>query len=115
MSAAVRQLLADAASEVQGLSISPYFSQLNIKPGHGFVRIDRIEYPNRFGPIFRWSVVTVLPGDSAKAEKYIDETVPALVDALSPHLAVDEARPQQLSITDVGLLPCVFINGHREE
>ena len=79
------------------------------------VRLDRIEYPNPFGGVARWNVVVALPQDMAAAEKFIEDKVPALRAAVGEHMVVTEVLPQRLNITGVGELPCVFINGFREE
>lgn len=114
MSAEVRQELADAVSSVAGMTAYPYYVQTTA-PGHAFVRLERIEFPNRFGGLGHWNVIVVLPQDMAQAEKYLEQVVPGLLTALAPHLTIREVVPQRLSITGVGDLPCVFINGHREE
>lgn len=110
----VREELAAAASGVPDISAAPYYRQTTT-PGSAFVRLDRIEYPNRFGGICHWSVVVVLPQDLAAAERFLEEYLPPLREALADHLVVREVVPQRLNITGVGDLPCVFINGIREE
>lgn len=115
MSAEVREHLAQAARSVPGVrGAAPYYTQTTT-PGHVFVRLDRIEYPNPFGGLWHWNVVLVLPQDMAAAEKYLEQVTPDLVNALQEHLVIREVLPQRLSISGVGELPCVFINGHREE
>lgn len=113
MSTDVRQELAGAASTVEGITAHPYYVQ-DTSPGHTFIRLERVTYPNRFGGLDRWNVVVVLPQDLAEAEKFFEDHIEDLYAALAPHLAIDEAVLQQLNITGVGILPCVFINGHRE-
>lgn len=113
MSAAVRQALADAANAVAEFNCSPYFRAAT-KPGSAHVRLDRIEYPNRFGGICYWQVVVILPQDMTSAEKYIDEHIPALRSALADELVVTSVTPQQI-VFDGPALPCVFIEGWREE
>lgn len=114
MSAEVRAALADAASTVGGLTGHPYFVQVT-EPGNVLIRLERIEYPNPFGGVAHWNAVLVLPQDSAEAEKYIESHVPGLLDALKPHLSVTSVVPQRLDITGVGVIPVVFVNGHRED
>lgn len=105
--------LAAAAASVEGIKAHPFVTG-DTEPGTVFVRLERIEYPNPFGGVARWNVVLVLPQDQADAEKYLGATLPGLLTALEPHLAVTSVVPQQLDITGVGYLPCAFINGHRE-
>jgi hypothetical protein len=114
MSETVRKLLADAASTVQDITCHPYFVQ-STQAGNAFVRLDRIEYPNRFGGICHWNVVVMLPQDQGQAERYVDDKVPAIKAAVESELVVTQVQPQQLNIPGVGVLLCVFINGHREK
>lgn len=107
-----RQELATAASTVDGVTGHPYVSA-NTDPGTAFVRLDRVEYPNPFGGVAHWSVVVILP--QIDPEQYLEAKLPALKSALDPHLVITSVRPQRIDITGVGVLPCAFINGHREE
>ncbi len=110
----VRRDLADAASSVPGIACHPYYVATT-STGHAFVRLERIDYPNKFGGVRLWNVVVLLPQDPSKAEVWLEEYLPPLREALTPHLDVTSVVPQQLNITGVGVLPCVFINGNREE
>ncbi len=114
MTDTVRRELAAAASSAPNVTCHPYYVQTTT-PGHAFVRLDRIEYPNKFGGVRHWNVVVLMPQDASKAEAWLEEFLPPLREALAPHLVVTTATPQQLQITGAGVLPCVFINGHREE
>lgn len=114
MSAAARQALATAASTVDRVNVSDYYRQVT-SPGSGYVHLDRIEYPDRLGGVCFWNVVVILPTDLATAERFIEETAAPLREALSAEMVVTSARPEQLNLTGAGLLPCLFINGHREE
>lgn len=114
MSAAVRSALAEAASSVAGVSVSPYFQQ-TVSPGRGAVRKDRVDYPNPFGGVVRWQVVIFLPADQALAEKYVDEVVPEVVTAVREELVVTSVSQQQLGLPDGQLVNTVLIEGHREE
>jgi hypothetical protein len=78
VSAEVRQLLADAAGSVEGITASPYFVQ-DTKPGRAWVRRDRTDYPNVLGGLVTWNVVVVLPQDMAQAEKFLDAKASAAV------------------------------------
>lgn len=114
MSEAIRQELADAASTVSDIEANPYYVQ-GTTPGHTFVRLERITYPNKFGGVPRWNVVVILPQAQADAEKFLEDHLADLYAALSPHLTIQEVVLQQLNITGVGNLPAAFINGSREE
>jgi len=114
MSKAVRETLAAAATTVEGVSCQPYFVQ-STEPGAAMVRLDRIEYPNSFGGICHWNVVVLLPQDMAAAEEYVDTKIPAVKAALEGELVITQIQPQRLEIDGIGILPCVFINGHREQ
>lgn len=109
----VRQELAAAASAA-GVAVSAYYRQ-DFDPGAGFVRLDRIEYPNPFGGVCHWNVVVMLPQDLADAERFIEQRIPAVRAAAAEVMTVTQIRPEQLQIPNAGVLPCVFINGHREE
>lgn len=110
----VRQDLADAANAVQGITAHPYVVA-DLDPGTTYVRLERIDYPNPFGGVLHLNVVVILPQDLAAAEQYIEAKVPALRAAIEEHLVVTSVTPQRLDLTGVGVVPCVFINGHTEE
>lgn len=114
MSAVVRAALAAAASSVEGINVSAYFRQTT-KVGDGMVRFDQSNRSdNGFGFMDTWQVLVILPQDLAAAEKYIETKVPALVTAIEEQLIVTSVTPQQLAL-DTGLVPCVFIEGSREQ
>lgn len=113
MSAEVRNLLATAASTQDGINVRPYFLQ-STKAGDGFVRRDATNYPNPFGGIVTWQVVVVLPQDMASAEKYIDTKTAALVEAVAEHMVVRSVTPVQMTF-DTAQIPCLVIEGNREE
>lgn len=114
MSEAIRQELADAANSVSDINAHPYYLQ-GTAPGHTYIRSNGMTRPNKFGDVGRWNVVVVLPQDQGDAERFQDAHVPDLLAALGPHFTIQEVVPQQLNISGVGNLPCVFINGSREE
>lgn len=114
MSNAVRKALAAAAETVAGIKCSPYFMQTT-KTGSGMVRLDRTEYPNRFGGICFWQVLIILPQDIASAEKYIEDKQPELHEAITEQLVITVITPQEIVLNDGVRLPCLVIEGHREE
>lgn len=112
MSAAVRTAIADAASTVDGVQVTPYFRQVT-KPGAGMVRLDRMNRSeNGFGFMATWQVLVVLSQDIEVAEKWLDEKTSELVEAIGQELIVTTVTPQQLAI-DTGNVPCVVIEGTR--
>ena len=108
-----RSELAAAAATVAGITAHEYMVG-DTEPGTVYPRLDRIEYPNPFGGIAHWNVVLVLPQDYADAERYVEETLPALKEALDPHIVITAVLLQRLQLDGVGTLPVAFINGHRE-
>lgn len=110
----VREDLAAAASSVDGITGHPYFVQTTT-PGHAFVRLERIDYPNAFGGVVRWNVVLILPQDLGQAERFLEDKVPAIREAVGEHLVVTSVQPQRLELAGVGVVPVAFVNGHREE
>jgi hypothetical protein len=113
MSDEVRRAIADAASSVTGIDVSPYFRQTT-KAGSGMVRLDRTEYPNKLAGVVTWQVIVLLPQDIATAEKWLDANGSALREAVGTELQVRSLTPQQLAI-DTGTVPCVVLEGLREE
>ncbi len=108
-----RSELAAAAGTVFGITAHEYVVG-DTEPGTVYPRLDRIEYPNPFGGIAHWNVVLVLPQDYAEAERYVEDTLPALKEALDPHIVITAVLLQRLQLDGVGTLPVAFINGHRE-
>jgi hypothetical protein len=106
--------LATAAGTVEGITAHAYVST-DTEPGTVWVRLERIDYPNPFGGVAHWNVVLVLPQNLTDAEYYLEDTLPALKAALDPHLVITSVTPQRIDLPGVGILPCAFINGHREQ
>jgi hypothetical protein len=115
VSAAVRQALADAANTVAGVDVVPYFRQA-YEPGQGSVRLDRVEYPNRFGGVAYWWVIVAVGSDLADAEAKADTLAPALVAAIDAAnvMVVQAARHTQVTLPDGSGVPAVVIEGFRE-
>lgn len=108
-----RSELAAALSTVPDISGNEYVVG-TLSPGTAYPRLDRIEYPNPFGGVAFWNVVVVLPQSLPDAERYVEAKLPALYEALGPHLVITAARMERLSIPNTGEIPALFINGHRE-
>lgn len=113
MNANVRTQLAEAANTVYEVNAQPYFVQTT-KPGATLIRLNRVEYPNPFGGVAFWDVVVVLPQDLAAAERYVEQVVPQVRDALLEVMFVDVITPQLMDF-GAGSVPCAVITGHREE
>lgn len=112
MSANVRALLAKVASTVPGVSCSPYYRQSS-KAGDAMVRLAKIvRSDNGFGFMATWQVWLVCPQDLAAAEKFIDEKVPLLTEALGSELIVTSTTPSELVFGE-SHVPGVVIDGVR--
>lgn len=111
--AEVRQAIADAANTVTGMNVSPYYKQ-STRPGDGYVRKFRVEYPNPFGGLVTWQILIAAAQDIPTAERFMDDQVPALVEAISGELVVTDVTAVQFQY-DSGLVPGIQIQGRREE
>lgn len=108
-----RRALAAAASTVAGVTGRPHLTS-ETEPGTAWVRLTRLEYPNRFGPVAHLAVVLVLPQDPAETETYLDQKIGPMTAALAGELVITSIVPTQLIIDGIGTLPTAFFNGHRE-
>jgi len=114
MSLIVRQVLAAAASTVEGVDVAQRFRQAT-KPGSGMVRFGGwTRSTNGFGGVNTWQVWIVLPQDLAAAESWLDDHVDELVEVLSREMVVATVTPQQWAL-DTGTVPIVVIEGTREQ
>jgi hypothetical protein len=112
--AEVRELLAAAASTVEGINCDPYYRQ-SPKSGDAMVRRAGTVYPpNSFGGVVTWQVLVVLPQDLRAAQMFLDDVIPLVAVAISPELDVTSVTPQQLAFADT-LVPGAVIEGKREE
>lgn len=111
--AVVRRELADAASTVAGVQVSPYFRQ-KVTAGTGMVRRDQTVWPNKFGASVTWQIVIFLSQDIAKAEAWVDAHVQELRAALKGALRIEVVTQEQLAL-DTGTVPILLIQGSREE
>lgn len=107
-----RAEIATAASTVDDVNVTPYFRQVT-KAGQGFVKLERVEYPNKFGGVATLSVFVILPDGLAAAERRAEELEPLLYNALRPAWVLDSAQLADLQ-TDTGSLPVLQFTGHRE-
>lgn len=110
--AADRQAIADAASTVAGVKVSPRYKQLT-KNGDGSVRLaNLVRSSDGFGFIATYQVMVKVDQDVAAAETWIDGKADALVDALASQLVVTRIEPVEL-VMDTGRVPAVLIEGTR--
>lgn len=112
MSRESRAALAAAASSVDGIDVEPQYRQ-RMRQGSGWVRLDRIEYPDPFGGVAWWDVVVVCPQDQERAAVFMDEHVGALVEALGEEMTVTGVVPYAVDLAEVGRVPGFIIEGHR--
>jgi hypothetical protein len=112
--AQVRDTLAGAANTVDGLDVAPRWRQLAAS-GQGAVRRALLaRADNGFGWVSTWQVWVMVPADLGVAEEWVDVRVMDLIEALSPHMVVASVTPQQLNQGGT-TVPCVVIEGHREQ
>ncbi|GAA4698278.1 hypothetical protein [Nocardioides nanhaiensis] len=116
MSAAVRELFANAASSVEGITGFPYYTQTT-RPGHAYVRLDRVEYPNAFGGMAYWQVIVIAPQSIDGMERFIEKNSKPLHEALSEHMTIQTMSPQQISLPNDSKSSyfALIISGYREE
>lgn len=108
-----RDEIAAAANAVAAVTVTEFYRQ-HSKPGNGWIRRDRTDYPNKFGGLVTWQVLIVLPQNLADAEKWIEDNQLALVTALREALIIRSAQPAEL-VVNSGTVPVLIIEGQREE
>lgn len=108
----VRDDLAAAATVESVTNVTPYYRQV-AKPGEGMVRLDRITRDSTgLGYMATWQIAVFLPQDQAAAERWLEDNLTTLVDAVSEQLVVTSATPSQIPI-DSGTVPALVIEGAR--
>lgn len=113
MSAVARAAIAAAANTVAGVTCSEYTRQLE-KTGDALVRLDAVNYPDKFGGVGTWEVFVILPQDIKAAEQWLDTNVEALKVALCAEMVVTTVTPTSIRY-DTGIeRPGVVIQGIRE-
>lgn len=111
-----REALAAAANTVQvggvALNVQPFYRQ-SAKPGDGWVALVGLTRDDSgFGFMERWQVNVALHQDVATAERWIEDNVDQLLEALGPELIVTDVVPSQL-VMDQGKVPGLVIEGTR--
>lgn len=111
MSATLRAALAVAVDEVLGPKrCSPYFRQ-SARPGDAWVSLARLDRDDTgFGYMAGWEVRVALAQDLAAAERWVDEHLDDVVEAVERHLVVT-AAVMVTFVMDGGNVPGLAIEG----
>lgn len=78
-----RQALADALSDVEGVTVRPRPSKAAPKPGDGWVTVQRLAPADFTACTATLAAVVVLSADEAKAEESLETLGVALIDAVT--------------------------------
>lgn len=115
MSQASREAIAAAASQVETVTVTPYFRQV-LQPGQGHVRLASSAPDQNFPKDYldTWEVLIPLAQDLAAAEKYLERIKADLLAALSVEMFVTSLVPAEITFPDGGSVPGVVITGTRE-
>lgn len=109
-----REEIAEAASTVSGVHVTPYFRQLT-KAGEGFVSMGpRQRGDNGFGYVVTWIVLVALPQDLKAAEVWLDANLEPLMAAIDTEILVQSATPDTFTFRDGATTNAVAITGVRE-
>lgn len=114
MSAADREAIAAAANTVAGLNVSPYYRQ-SFKANDGAVQIASGTVTSKFDRMATWRVYVALSQDVKTAEKWIDEHIQELLDALWPELVITTWAPQELVAPDGNSVNGLYVEGNRAQ
>lgn len=88
--------LATAATVAGVSNVTDYYRQ-SLKPGDGFVRLAlRERASNGFGYVNKWEVWVALPADLVQAEKWLDQNLDALTEAINSVVVVTSVTPSEL-------------------
>lgn len=113
--ATTRETIAAAASTVEGVDCSPFYTATS-EVGGAWVERSRTTYDPGLHPSYGakpfWRVVVVMPQDVAAAEQWLEDNQEPLVAALYEVMAVQNASPLTLSIVDAPSLKVLQIDGH---
>lgn len=92
----IREDLATAATITGLTNVTEYYRQ-SLRPGDGFVRMgQRRRAANGFGFVQDWEVWLALPADPATAEKWLDDHLTEITEAVSGVIVVTTATPSEL-------------------
>ncbi|MEU4391641.1 hypothetical protein [Kribbella sp. NPDC023855] len=115
MAEVVRELLAEAVSALEGISVEPYYKAVT-GPGRGWIEHLRTEFPGKKinGAWQYWGVVVCVPSDMAAAQKFVDEHLVDLSNALWPLMNLTQVRNEEIPQTDGQIIKAMVIEGRRE-
>ena len=110
-----RELLAEAASALEGIQVEPYYKVVT-GPGRGWVEHLRTEFFGKkiLGGWQYWGVVVCVPTDMPAAQKWVDEHMADLCNALWPLMDLTQVRTEEISQTDGQIIKAMVIEGRRE-
>lgn len=111
-----REAIAEVCNTVEGITVSPQYSTVT-KPGTGMVRWSGL-IRDRVSGLNSWQIVLWLSTDFGAAERFVDTTVPLVLDALrDSEVLFPDLRVSPLSIVtpDGADVAAVVIEGTREE
>lgn len=107
-----RDVIAAAASIADLTNVTSMRRQVT-KPGEGYVRLDHLDRStNGIGFMATWQVIIALHQDVAWADRWIDDHVGEVIDALGAELVVTSATPITLTL-DTGTVPALLVEGAR--
>lgn len=90
--------LAGAATVPNVSNVTPSYRQ-SMKTGDGFVRFAlRERASNGFGYIDKWEVWVAIPQDFAAAEKWLDDNIQTITDAIGTVMTVTQVTPSELAL-----------------
>lgn len=108
----VRSELADAANDVEGVNVKPYYRQ-STKPGDGWVSLASYDRDDTgFSFMDTWEVRIILHSDLRTAEEWVEDHGDSLIGALSPHLIIMSLALVTF-VADAGNIPGLLITGVR--
>ena len=111
--AETRTEFAAAVTGVAGISCTPNYRQ-SLKPGDAFVRLGvRRRDGSGLAYADTWQVWLALPQDVATAEKWLDEHIDEISEALRPLLNLNTITPAELALGG-NTVPGVIFEGIRE-
>jgi hypothetical protein len=102
--------LAAAVNTIEGLNCTPYYRVLS-KPGEACVRLAKwTPGDTGFGYVVRWRVYIALSQDLVTAEKWLDDNLPLIAQALEDVWVPGEITPAEL-IFDTAAINGVIYEG----
>lgn len=95
-----REDIATAMNATGLVKVKPYYRQ-SLRPFDGFVKWNgQDQGSERIGYVNRWQVWIALPQDVVAAEKWLEQNLSTLVEALDTEVIVTSATPAELVLGD---------------